>query len=99
MKKIQRKAKQENEKNCDKVDKNEADIKQDNISSDHSKFNTKKVAVTCSIVTAGMSHFATATINLLAYSNVWFTFLSRVLVKTFEECKHSHSGTRTTRQV
>lgn len=36
MKKIQRKAKQENEKNCDKGDKGDADIKQD-ISSDHSK--------------------------------------------------------------
>lgn len=38
MKKIQRKAKQENEKNCDKIDKNESDMKQDNISSDHSIF-------------------------------------------------------------
>lgn len=38
MKKIQRKAKQENEKNCDKIDNNESDMKQENIGSDHSKY-------------------------------------------------------------
>lgn len=38
MKKIQRKAKQENEKNCDKNDKGESDMKQENIGSDHSEF-------------------------------------------------------------
>ncbi|XP_065225446.1 LIM/homeobox protein LMX-1.2 isoform X2 [Planococcus citri] len=38
MKKIQRKAKQENEKNCDKNDKGESDMKQENIGSDHSTY-------------------------------------------------------------
>lgn len=40
MKKIQRKAKQENEKNCDRTDKSESDLKQENIGSDHSKYTS-----------------------------------------------------------
>lgn len=59
MKKIQRKAKQESDKNCDKIDKSETDMKQDNISSDHSKLE-KKVIPTKWFVENGINEFFSA---------------------------------------